>query len=129
MITASTLEGLLARHQGAALQVDSRAVRRGSIFIALPGELQDGRSYIPAALDAGAVLVLAEAEGLAAEWRQHARVQAVHGLAHRLKEAAELRREAFRGRVIAFTGSNGKSTSKSICATLRLVLNSPQSPR
>ncbi|BAE52647.1 UDP-N-acetylmuramoyl-L-alanyl-D-glutamate--2,6-diaminopimelate ligase [Paramagnetospirillum magneticum] len=41
------------------LTADSRAVRPGYLFAALPGTKADGRAFIPAALAAGAVAVLA----------------------------------------------------------------------
>ena len=42
-----------------ALTADSRAVRPGALFAALPGMAHDGRDFIPAAVAAGAVAVLA----------------------------------------------------------------------
>ena len=45
--------------QISAVTADSRKVRPGALFAALPGSKVDGRSFIPAALDAGAAAVLA----------------------------------------------------------------------
>lgn len=46
------------------LTADSRAVRPGYLFAALPGTKADGRSFIPQAVAAGAVAVLTDsAEG------------------------------------------------------------------
>lgn len=42
------------------LACDSRQVRAGSVFFALPGTQTDGFDYIPQALEAGAVAVVAE---------------------------------------------------------------------
>ena len=42
----------------AALSADSRTVQPGTLFVALPGSAHDGRSFIPAAVAAGAVAVL-----------------------------------------------------------------------
>lgn len=41
------------------LTCDSRAVRPGFLFVALPGVKADGRSFIPSAVDKGAICVLA----------------------------------------------------------------------
>ena len=38
---------------------DSRAVKAGAIFAALPGAAHDGRDYIDAAINAGATYILA----------------------------------------------------------------------
>ena len=39
---------------------DSRAVRGGDLFVAVPGERADGHEFVPAAVAAGAVAVIAE---------------------------------------------------------------------
>ncbi|MCA3555584.1 Mur ligase domain-containing protein, partial [Aestuariivirga sp.] len=43
----------------AGLTADSRAVRPGFVFAALPGTHADGAAFIPQAIAAGAVAVLA----------------------------------------------------------------------
>ncbi|MFD0916274.1 UDP-N-acetylmuramoyl-L-alanyl-D-glutamate--2,6-diaminopimelate ligase [Pseudahrensia aquimaris] len=45
-----------------SITMDSRKVMRGSLFAALKGTDVDGASYIPAAIEAGAVAVLADAD-------------------------------------------------------------------
>jgi len=45
------------------LQIDSRCVKAGDAFIAVPGRRSDGRAHIAAAVANGAVVVLVEAEG------------------------------------------------------------------
>ena len=47
----------------ADLTADSRAVKRGSIFVAYPGTVLDGRAYIPEAIARGAAAVLWERTG------------------------------------------------------------------
>ena len=47
----------------ADLTLDSRALKPGDAFLALPGALQDGRRFVPEAFAQGAVAVLCEAEG------------------------------------------------------------------
>ncbi|MEY3841942.1 MAG: hypothetical protein RLZZ542_1052, partial [Pseudomonadota bacterium] len=41
---------------------DSRKVAPGSLFVALPGSLADGRAFIPQALSQGAAAVLAPSD-------------------------------------------------------------------
>ncbi|HWM33719.1 MAG TPA: Mur ligase domain-containing protein, partial [Pseudolysinimonas sp.] len=43
-----------------SVQTDSRLVEPGSVFFALPGETTDGALFAPAAVEAGAALVIAE---------------------------------------------------------------------
>jgi UDP-N-acetylmuramoyl-L-alanyl-D-glutamate--2,6-diaminopimelate ligase len=52
-----------ARHDALAitgLTADSRAVKPGFLFVAVPGTKQDGAAFVPQALAAGAVAVMAE---------------------------------------------------------------------
>jgi UDP-N-acetylmuramoyl-L-alanyl-D-glutamate--2,6-diaminopimelate ligase len=54
---------LLARVQRtASLTLDSRAVRAGDVFFAVPGTSSDGRQFVGNALQAGAAAVLAQSE-------------------------------------------------------------------
>jgi UDP-N-acetylmuramoyl-tripeptide--D-alanyl-D-alanine ligase len=41
-----------------SVEVDSRAVQPGALFVALVGERADGHDHAPAAVEAGAVAVL-----------------------------------------------------------------------
>lgn len=45
-----------------SLQLDSRSVQPGDLFIALKGSQQDGRMFMPAAVERGAALILVESE-------------------------------------------------------------------
>ena len=90
---------------------DSRQVRPGFLFAALPGAHADGRSFIPAALQAGAAAVLApdDVGGLAAP--------VVH--APDLRRAYALAASAFYGAqpktCVAVTGTNGKTSVAAFC--------------
>lgn len=96
------------------LAVDSRAVRGGFLFAALPGSKAHGAAFIPAALELGAVAVLTDAEG--------ARIaQGLPGMGNVALVVAEDAREALSfaaalwfGRqpatMVAVTGTNGKTS-------------------
>ncbi len=105
---------LHSRHAG-SLRTDSREVRPGDAFIAWPGFATDGRRFVDAALRAGAVACLVEAEGIEG-FRFEGPAQAIAALPQ-LKSstgaiAAEwLGRPAERLTVIAVTGTNGKSST------------------
>jgi UDP-N-acetylmuramoyl-L-alanyl-D-glutamate--2,6-diaminopimelate ligase len=53
----------------ADLTADSRAVKMGSVFVAYPGSVQDGRAYIAEAIARGASAVLWERGGF--QWNEH----------------------------------------------------------
>jgi len=94
------------------LCVDSRTVRPGDVFLAYPGETQDGRSHIAGAIAAGAAAVLWDQGGFA--WSEVRRVPnlPVEGLR---PMAGHLAHEVY-GRpseklwVMGVTGTNGKTT-------------------
>jgi UDP-N-acetylmuramoyl-L-alanyl-D-glutamate--2,6-diaminopimelate ligase len=96
----------------ARITTDSRTVRPGDAFAALPGAATDGRRYIPAAIGAGAGAVLWEASGF--EWNAAWRVanQPVDALAANLGAIAD----AIYGHpsqalwIVGVTGTNGKTS-------------------
>jgi UDP-N-acetylmuramoyl-L-alanyl-D-glutamate--2,6-diaminopimelate ligase len=95
------------------LRSDSRAVQAGDGFVAWPGAASDGRSFVPAALAAGAAACLVEDDGVAAFGFSDARIAALPGL----KAAAGAVADAWFGapsrqlRVVACTGTNGKTST------------------
>jgi UDP-N-acetylmuramoyl-L-alanyl-D-glutamate--2,6-diaminopimelate ligase len=94
------------------LATDSRRVQAGDAFVAWPGYGNDGRQFVPAALAAGAVACLVEAEGAGAFSFDGARVAALAGL----KSATGVLADIFYGEpsrsldVVAVTGTNGKTS-------------------
>ena len=115
-----TLAALVAAMSGTTLPVgpalevtglalDSRRVRPGDLFFALPGQHADGARFALAAIEAGAVAVVGES--------------AIDALGAPFVLAADARRamaeaaRAFHGdpaqglRVVAVTGTNGKTTT------------------
>ncbi|HET9763713.1 MAG TPA: Mur ligase domain-containing protein, partial [Casimicrobiaceae bacterium] len=105
----------------ADLTADSRAVKRGSIFVAYPGTVADGRHYIADAVARGAAAVIWEREGFRWDERWEIPNLAVADLRNRISEIA--------GHVYGnpseslwmagVTGTNGKtSVSQWIAAAL-----------
>ena len=96
--------------------IDSRAIAPGDLFVALPGERTHGARFAEAALAAGAAAVLLEGEtpgpvaGVSAV-RVDSAVAALGAI------AAEVRRRST-ARVIAITGSTGKTSTKDILAAI-----------
>jgi UDP-N-acetylmuramoyl-L-alanyl-D-glutamate--2,6-diaminopimelate ligase len=90
---------------------DSRKVRPGVLFAALPGSKVDGRSFIPAALAQGAAAVLAPDDIV------DLAVPVIH--AKDLRRAYALAAKAFWGRqpevCVAVTGTNGKTSVAAFC--------------
>lgn len=92
-----------------AVAIDSRAVRPGTVFVALPGSRVDGAAYIPAAIAAGAVAVVAR-PGAAPP----APSVPVFAVENPLLWAARLAAQvagAQPATLVAVTGTNGKTST------------------
>jgi UDP-N-acetylmuramoyl-tripeptide--D-alanyl-D-alanine ligase len=108
---------------------DSRAVEAEQLFFALPGERVDGFDFVAQAVASGAAgVVVARTRGLPVG-RANAAVIAVDDPRRALGDLARAVRSEFRGRVVAVTGSNGKTTTKELVAAalrpLGVVLRTP----
>jgi UDP-N-acetylmuramoyl-L-alanyl-D-glutamate--2,6-diaminopimelate ligase len=109
------------------IQLDSRRVRPGDLFLALPGEMYDGRQFIEQAVANGAAAVVAQAPVAGF----------VDAVPVPLVELPELHFEAgllaarFYGNpshamhVVGITGTNGKTTTSRIIAQLTRALGKP----
>ena len=102
---------------------DSRAIRPGDLFVAIKGELSDGHRYIGAAIAAGArATVLQEppppeilSQAAAAKCPL---LQVADSLAAYQRLALWHRRQFPKARVLAITGSCGKTSTKEMCAAI-----------
>lgn len=120
---AEAIGGRIVRGEPASsvagsVETDSRLVSPGSVFFALPGKTTDGALFASDAVASGAVLIVAEREleGEAALIVVPNGVAALAALAHAVVARV---RALGRLKVVAITGSNGKTTTKNL---LRAVL-------
>lgn len=95
-----------------AVTTDSRAVPEGSLFVALRGEKFDGHDHAAAAVAAGAVAVMLEAGREPMDLAATAGVVTVRDTLTGLQMLASGYRDQIDPRVVAITGSNGKTTAK-----------------
>jgi UDP-N-acetylmuramoyl-tripeptide--D-alanyl-D-alanine ligase len=97
----------------AGVQVDSRKLEAGELFVALPGSRTDGSLFAAAAAEAGAAATLAKEgtvfAGPRVEVADPLAALAALGTAVRDRSAAT---------VVALTGSNGKTTTKDLLAAV-----------
>jgi UDP-N-acetylmuramoyl-tripeptide--D-alanyl-D-alanine ligase len=109
-----------ASHVVQGFSIDSRAVRRGDLFIAIRGERYDGSAFAAASLAAGACGVMlrrdAAAEPLVTP--PDAIVITVRDTTEALQALGQYVRRASGARVTAITGSAGKTTTKETAAEL-----------
>ena len=109
------------------MQLDSRRVRPGDVFLAMPGEQHDGRQFIEQAVANGAAAVVAEAP--VAGFVDEIPVPLVELPELRL-EAGSLAARFYRYpshdmHMVGVTGTNGKTTTSQMIAQLVRALGKP----
>ncbi|MFZ4789914.1 MAG: UDP-N-acetylmuramoyl-tripeptide--D-alanyl-D-alanine ligase [Candidatus Competibacteraceae bacterium] len=97
----------------AGVEIDSRCLPAGALFVALTGPNFDGHDFIPAARERGAVAALVNRR--VADPLPQIRVADTRLALGRLGAAWRTR---FTGPLIALTGSNGKTTLKEMIAAI-----------
>lgn len=95
------------------LSIDSRTVKPGNIYVALHGETHDGHTFIPAAVKAGATAILVSTPPDASLTEKVAIIQ-VSDTLEALQSIARSRRNELPTFFIGVTGSNGKTTTRSM---------------
>lgn len=91
---------------------DSRKLDPGTLFCALRGECTDGHLFVADAMAHGAAAVLVD------EWTTVSPRIEVVDVRRALLALLDARRRCSRGRVVAVTGSVGKTTTKELIAAL-----------
>ena len=125
--------GLTARAsrdpQLSGITLDSRAVRPGYLFAAMPGSTVHGAAYIPKALERGAAAILTDAEGahLAANAlaTSDAALVVAQDPREALASAAALWFGAQPATMVAVTGTNGKTSVATFCRQIWTLLGHP----
>lgn len=104
----------LALRDGAQLESDTRRLSPGQLFLALRGERFDGHDYLEAAQAAGAGAAVVERAQAGAGLRQ----LEVGDTRAALGKLGQAWRARFKLPLIAVTGSNGKTTTKEMIASI-----------
>jgi UDP-N-acetylmuramoyl-tripeptide--D-alanyl-D-alanine ligase len=103
---------------------DSNKVQPGSVFVALKGERMDGHRFVGRAVRLGARCVIIHRE-LHPSAYGAATIVKVSDTLRALGDIAHYRRQTYGPKVLAITGSNGKTTTKEMLAAIldEAVLN------
>ena len=91
--------------------IDSRKVIQDCFFIALRGENFDGNEFAEVALEKGAKCALVDRPEIA---NKNKRLILVDNTLKSLQELAQYHRKKLETKIIALTGSNGKTTTKEL---------------
>ena len=111
--------GLAPLGRLAGVSIDSRAVGRGQLFVAIHGPRHDGHDFVAAALRAGAEAAVVANDRISTYERDvRGRLFAVGDTLAALQQLAQAVRRAWGRRIAAVTGSVGKTTTKEILAAL-----------
>jgi UDP-N-acetylmuramoyl-tripeptide--D-alanyl-D-alanine ligase len=97
--------------------VDSRSLRAGDLFFAIRGSIHDGHAYVRDALQAGAAAVVVDRE-IPGSSPAESRILRVEDSLQALQQLAAKARQFWGGRLVAVTGSAGKTTTKDIIADM-----------
>ncbi|MEO7402957.1 MAG: Mur ligase family protein, partial [Burkholderiales bacterium] len=120
--TREAAAALGAGHLGADAPVlgvgtDSRHVERGSLFVALRGERFDGHEFVAGALASGATAAMVDGQADVGRW-PGASLVVVEDTKAGLGELARWWRSRFALPAIGVVGSNGKTTTKEMTASV-----------
>jgi UDP-N-acetylmuramoyl-tripeptide--D-alanyl-D-alanine ligase len=141
-ITNGRLHGARGTEVVTAVEFDSRAIRPGGLFLALPGERVDGHEFAAAAVERGATAVLAarEVDGPAVVVPPVARVTGTYlgetdpdgagaaVLAALARLAGHVVGELSGLTVVGVTGSSGKTSTKDLLAAVLAPLGPTVAP-
>ena len=125
--STAMMEAMRAVRRGAlpdditGISIDSRTVTPGEAYFAIKGDVHDGHDFVEAALNNGASLAVV-AKGHADKFPADARLLIVDDVLAGLVDLAKASRARLGAKVVAVTGSVGKTSTKE---ALRTVL-SPQ---
>jgi len=101
-----------------SVSTDTRNISRGDLFIALQGPSFDGHDYIDQATDKGAVAVMVNHEV-----QQNVPQIVVNDTRIGLGRLASVWRDFVNPKVVALTGSNGKTTLKEMLSSVLSIHN------
>lgn len=95
-----------------SITTDSRKVQPGSLFLAYPGEVSDGRKYIPDAIKNGAAVVIWDSESF--EWNPDWQLENI-GIENLRLQLGNIASQFYQNPseklwVIGVTGTNGKTS-------------------
>jgi len=108
------------------LSTDTRTLQPGEVYLALRGERFDGHDFVEAAFEKGAAAVIVDHGYSKSISKAHLKVT---DTLEALQAIAAHRRRQFAIPVVAVAGSNGKTTTKHLIATLLEALGPIHSTR
>lgn len=100
------------------VSIDTRTLQTGALFIAIVGPRFDGHTFVREAVARGAAGVVVQPASQVADLPAHVAVIEVADTLAGMQQAASVVRRRSQTRLVAITGSAGKTTTKEITAAL-----------
>ena len=94
------------------IDIDSRSISKGSIFFAIKGENFDGNKFADEALKKGSKLAVIDSDEI--NFNNNRNIIKVDDSLKALQDLALYHRKRLKSKILAITGSNGKTTSKEL---------------
>ena len=107
-VTGGTVYGKWSAH---GISIDSRNIKKGEIFVAFDGEKVDGHDYVLDALNRGAAAAIVERVPYNCDTKIHNLI-VVKDSFRALEDLAIFHRNRCKAKIIAVTGSVGKTSTK-----------------
>jgi len=102
----------------ALVSTDTRQIKKGSIFIALKGKKFDGHGFVKAAIEKGATAIVINKNKLKNFDDVDCTIVTVDNTTFVYGQLAAMWRKKLDAKIIAITGSNGKTSTKEILAQI-----------
>ncbi len=112
MTTTEKIYRIFQKHP--LIATDSRKIEKGSIFFALKGDNFNGNKFAAASLRNGAAGAIVDEE----EFATSEKIVLVNNVLETLTDLANLHRRTLGIPILAITGTNGKTTTKELVATV-----------
>jgi UDP-N-acetylmuramoyl-tripeptide--D-alanyl-D-alanine ligase len=103
------------------VSIDSRSIKEGELFVAIKGDRFDGHDFVPEAMKKGAWGALVERSMLERNFSSLGglrNILPVEDTLYALQEMAYMHRKKHAVPVVGITGSNGKTTTKEMLASI-----------
>jgi UDP-N-acetylmuramoyl-tripeptide--D-alanyl-D-alanine ligase len=113
--------GRLERMEIKGVSIDSRTIKKGELFVAIKGARFDGHDFIPEVIKNGAWGALVDRSELETKYARLGglrNILPVDDTIFALQEMSQMHRKKFAIPVIGITGSNGKTTTKEMLASI-----------
>jgi UDP-N-acetylmuramoyl-tripeptide--D-alanyl-D-alanine ligase len=113
--------GRFERMEIKGVSIDSRTIKKGELFVAIKGERFDGHDFVPEVIKNGAWGALVDRSELETNYASLGglrNILAVEDTIFALQEMSQMHRKKFDIPVIGITGSNGKTTTKEMLASI-----------